>query len=468
MKTLFQNLLMLAMIMMPLVSSSQEECQPINALPYYNDFENEPHYSIGGTSRYDAFPVCWIRINDGTSSIYYPYISNEIEYVINGSKSMSFQHYGYANNEYAVLPPVETNILGRIANLHISFYARSSVLSAPFPMFIVGVMGSPDDTSTFVPVDTVYLTLNATLYSVSFASYTDTGRYIAFRSPRIPSQFGAFLDDVYLTDQWCEPPANPTVTASHNEVSLSWEGNGGSSFTIVLNDNIVAGVTDTFYTFSGLTENTVYEYSVAAECGGETSPWLRGSIRTECHPLAYDDLPYTEDFEAYSYGYHVWDISPCWHKGDSRPTVNYPYPANCVVAGDTVGLSMGSSSAVYEWAALQRVDNSVDVSNLELDFLIIRSIQTSTISRLVVGVVSDILAFEQSGLHTFVPVDTIDISNEAPNSIHPVAVRFENYTDSGRYIAFLAPQLALREGRVRIPVAARDGDGAERLLAVIR
>ena len=65
-------------------------------------------------------------------------------------------------------------------------------------MFIVGVMGSPDDTSTFVPVDTVYLTLNATLYSVSFANYTDTGRYIAFRCPRIPSQFGAFLDDVYL------------------------------------------------------------------------------------------------------------------------------------------------------------------------------------------------------------------------------------------------------------------------------
>ena len=429
-------------LLMPWVMQAQSGCDTISSLPYYNDFENEPHYSIGGTSMWNAFPRCWTRINDGTTSAYYPYITNEIENVINGSKSMCFQHYGYANNEYAVLPPVETNILGRIANLHISFYARSSVLSAPFPMFIVGVMGSPDDTSTFVPVDTVYLTLNATLYSVSFASYTDTGRYIAFRSPRIPSQFGAFLDDVYLTDQWCEPPANPTVTASHNEVSLSWEGNGGSSFTIVLNDNIVAGVTDTFYTFSGLTENTVYEYSVAAECGGETSPWLRGSIRTECRPLSYEDLPYTEDFEAYSYGYHVWDISPCWHKGDSRPTVNYPYPTNCVVDNDTVGLSMGSSSTAYEWAALQRVDNSVDVSNQELDFLIIRSTQTNYISRLVVGVVSDILAFEQSGLQTFVPVDTIDVSNETINSIHPVAVRFENYTDSGKYITFLAPQLS--------------------------
>lgn len=435
---------MLAMIMMPLVSSSQEECQPINTLPYFNDFENEPHYSIGGTSRYDAFPVCWIRINDGTSSIYYPYISNEIEYVINGNKSMVFSHSNYNNrplNEYAVLPPVDSNVYNSISDLHLSFYAKSSRLSAPFPMFIVGVMEQYTDTSSFVPVDTVYLTNTATLHSVSFHNYSGTGKYIAIRCPRVPSTFSAVLDDVYLTDQWCEPPANLTAIASHNELSLSWEANGGSSFAIVLNNNTVAGITDTFYTFSGLTENTVYQYAVAAVCNGETSPWLTGTIRTECRPLAYDDLPYTEDFEAYSYGYHVWDISPCWHKGDSRPDVNYPNPANCVVDNDTVGLSMGSSNAAYEWATLQRVDNSLDVSNLELDFLIIRSTQTSTISRLVVGVVSDILAFEQSGLQTFVPVDTIDISNEPTNSIHPVAVRFENYTDSGKYIAFLAPQL---------------------------
>ncbi len=439
-------LLPLVLMMVVQVAKAQSGCDAISSLPYYNDFENEPHYSIGGTSMWNAFPGCWTRINDGSSSAYYPYITNERENVINGNKSMSFQHYSssnYARNEYAVLPAVETDLLGPMANLHISFYAKGTVLSAPFPMFIVGVMDTPDDTSTFVPIDTVYLTLNATLYSVSFANYTGTGRYVAFRCPRIPSQFGAFLDDVYLTDQWCEPPANLSAIASHNEVSLNWEGNGGSSFTIVLNNNTVTGVTDTFYTFTGLTENTVYEYAVATECGGLNSPWLRGSIRTECHPLTYDDLPYTEDFEAYSYGYHVYDISPCWHKGDSRPTYNnYPYPVNCVVDNDTVGLSMGSSSTAYEWAALQRVDDDVQVENLELDFLIVRSTQTNTISRLIVGVVSDILAFEQSGLQTFVPVDTIDVSSEAINSIHPVAVRFENYTGSGKYITFLAPQLS--------------------------
>ncbi|MBO7489692.1 MAG: hypothetical protein J6T88_05385, partial [Bacteroidales bacterium] len=443
MKKHIQRLLLLAALLTPFLTRAQDSCE-ITALPYFNDFENEPHYQIGGTSQSDAFPQCWVRINDGSGNRFYPQIINESDNVINGNKSMVFSHSSYSNyaqNEYAVLPPVDSNVYNSISNLHLSFYAKSSRLSAPFPMFIVGVMEQYSDTSTFVPVDTVYLTNTVTLYSVSFANYTGTGKYIAIRCPRVPSTFSALLDDVYLTDQWCEPPANLSATATHDVVTMTWEGNGGNSFTVILGSDTITGVTDTFYTFMGLTDSNVYEYAVATECVGTLSPWLRGSIQTECRPLTYGDLPYSEDFEAYRYGYQVYDISPCWHKGDSRPTYNYPYPANCVVDNDTVGLSMGSSSTAYEWAALQRVDDLVDVSELELDFLIIRSIQTNTISHLVVGVVSDILAFEQSGLQTFVPVDTIDVSNEALNSIHPVAVRFENYTGNGKYITFLAPQL---------------------------
>ena len=443
MKKLRSLLLILAVFVAPLMTTAQNNCE-ITELPYFNDFENEPHYQIGGTSQSDAFPQCWVRINDGSGNRFYPQIINESDNVINGSKSMVFSHSNYSNyaqNEYAVLPPLDSNIFNSLDDLHLSFYAKSSTLSAPFPMFIVGVMVNYTDTSSFVPVDTVYLTNTATLYSVSFANYTDSGKYIAIRCPRVPSSFSAVLDDVYLTDQWCEPPANLRATATHEAVTLNWEGNGGGSFTVVLNNNTVTGVTDTFYTFVGLNDSTVFEYTVASECGETISPWLRGSIQTECRPLTYGDLPYVEDFEAYSYGYQVYDISPCWHKFDSRPSTNYPYPTNCIVNNDTVGLSIGSSSTVYEWAALQRVDNTVDVSNLELDFLIRRSNQTNTISRLVVGVVSDIQAFEQSDLQTFVPADTIDVSNEAINSIHPIALRFENYTGSGKYITFLAPQL---------------------------
>ena len=73
---------------------------------------------------------------------------------------MVFSHSSYSNyaqNEYAVLPPIDTNIYNDITGLHLTFYAKTSRLSAPFPMFIVGVMVDYADTATFVPVDTVYL-----------------------------------------------------------------------------------------------------------------------------------------------------------------------------------------------------------------------------------------------------------------------------------------------------------------------
>ena len=39
----------------------------------------------------------------------------------------------------------------------------------------------------------------------------------------------------------------------------------------------------------------------------------------------------------------------------------------------------------------------------------------------------------------FVPIDTIVLSDEMVNTIHPANVRFENYTGNGKYVVFLAP-----------------------------
>ena len=39
----------------------------------------------------------------------------------------------------------------------------------------------------------------------------------------------------------------------------------------------------------------------------------------------------------------------------------------------------------------------------------------------------------------FVPIDTIDLSDEQVNTIHHATVRFENYIGNGKYVVFLAP-----------------------------
>jgi len=290
-------------------ASFQTPCYPIIALPYFNDFENEPHHQPRITSYAEAFPRCWTRINDSPTSVnYYPYITNSSSYIIHGSKSLYWYHNydnNYADNEYAVLPPVNQSLYDSlISNLSISFYAKTTTQDPPYPLFIVGAMVNVTDPSTFVPVDTITLTNTTTLYTVSLASYTGTGKYVVIRSPRTSSTRHASLDDIYMnrTDQWCNPVSNLMASAINTEVTLMWNANGSSSFTVILGTDTVTGVTDTFYTFYNLSDTTVYNYAVAAECYGSRSRYMFGSIRTECRTLTYDDLPYTEDFERYGCG----------------------------------------------------------------------------------------------------------------------------------------------------------------------
>lgn len=436
---------------MPWVTQAQAPCEPIGSLPYFNDFEDEPFNSgttstSGSTSALNAFPNCWVRINDGTGNRQYPFITSESNYVINGSKSMSWSHStynNYAENEYAVLPPINQNLYDSlISNLSMSFVARTNVWIAPFPIFIVGVMLTPNDTTSFVAVDTITLSHTATLYTVDFANYIGSGKYIAIRFPRNGVSRLAILDDVYLnlTSQWCNPPTNLSAHSTDSEITLTWNANGNSSFTVTLGDNTINGVTDTFYTFSNLHDSTLYNYAVASECPFSNSIFINGSIQTECHPLTYDDFPFTEDFE--SYGTYSYDpISPCWHRG-MVGYYNGMLTRLCrfEIDNDTAGLSL---SARYEypydyssWVALPRLADTVDVSDLEIQFMVKRpstGVMPIPLSCLVVGVSSDI-----TNDTSFVTVDTIDLCYEPVNSIIPVTVRFENYTGSGKYIVIKA------------------------------
>lgn len=442
MKTLLQRLLLLGALLMPWVTEAQDSCV-INSLPYFNDFEN-----VSGGSYINAFPSCWVRINNSTSNNYYPYVATGDASIIHGNRSMFWKTAPtiyYPDNEYAVLPAVEQSLYDSlISNLTLSFYAKSLDTLAPWPIFIVGVMYNSNDTSSFVPVDTITLTPNVTLYTVDFANYADSGKYIAIRCPRSSEERRSTLDDIYLnrTDQFCYPPSNLTAISSDTEVTLSWHGNGNSSFTVMLGANTVTGVTDTFYTFHNLADSTLYEYALAAECASGNSLFLNGSIQTECSPLTYDDLPYREDFESYGYGYHVEAISPCWHRGTIGSTISHnPVPSSCFIDNDTVGLNFGAGTWYSDWAALPRLDDSVDVSSLEVEFVVVRPSTQDRIALVTVGVATEIYTDSTNNVQFsgFVPVETFDLSNEPLGSINPASVRFEDYAGDGKYIVFWAP-----------------------------
>ena len=427
----------------------QTPCYYINTLPYFNDFENEPYHEPRVTSYYDAFPTCWRRFNSTPSNAnanYYPYIDRPSTGTIHGHTVMYWElryDNDFCTHQHAILPPVNTNIFN-MSDLTLAFYAKVRSRSDTNTRFVVGVMENINDSNTFVPVDTVRLTIWETLYVVSFSNYTGTGSYIALRSLLPRNSSDALLDDLFLTDQWCYPPTRVHASSTDTSVTVMWSSND-SSFTVVLGTDTVRGVTDTFYTFNRLADSTDYIYSVAAECSRRNSMYVMDSIQTECHPLTYADLPYSEDFERYGHGRDS-AISCCWHRGmtaliGTTGTLTYPYPIRCFIGNDTVGLAFAgrqhSSVKYYSWAALPKLDNSVDVARLELSFLVKRpdaSVRPIPHSCVVVGVASDI-----STDSTFVPVDTIDLSDEPINSLHHIAVSFDNYVGNGKYIVIQAP-----------------------------
>ena len=118
---------------------------------------------------------------------------------------------------------------------------------------------------------------------------------------------------------------------------------------------------------------------------------------------------------------------------------------------------MGATPHYYRWAALPRLDASIDIRSLEVNFLIHRPGASGTplpSTLLIVGVAEDVtwysgnlpaasmeltapsLSYTYSG---FVPVDTVDLNDEPFSSLHSVTVSFANFTGIGRYIVFYAP-----------------------------
>ena len=455
-------------------------CYLLDTLPYINDLENEPFYSsaVGeGTSYYNAYPLCWGRLHDkrtATSYNYFhPYVTIGNNYLIHGDKSLYWERESNGNGPskaYIVLPPVDLSVF-TMDSLNLSFYAKNVYSPSGLPtQLIVGALANSSDTTSFEPVDTITLTNTNTLYTVRFNNYTGTNNYIAICLPQYNNERNVSIDDIYLTNHWCDAPSNLISTATATDVTLSWNGNGVSSFTIFLtadsvvydpvNDvtytvpgatDTITGVTDTVYTFHNLSDSTVYNYIVATECFGALGMSLTGSIQTECYPMNYDELPYFEDFEAYGNHYQS-SISRCWHRGGSQQINGFYQPrlGNFLLDADTVGLSFSAdaSSHSFCWASLPRLDESVNVSELEVNFMIKRPTSGFTPipnTTLVVGVSTDIYSW-YAGIPPenadFVPVDTVDFSDEPVNTIHNATVRFDNYTGSGKYIVFLAPEPA--------------------------
>ena len=235
-------------------------CAAIDSLPYFVDFEMA---APGST-----LPYCWTRGNMDTQ---YPYIYNYNAY--QGENALYF-----SNINTVALPQLDDEEID-IHETQISFYAQAYSNGTALQ---VGVMTNPYSSSTFVPVgNTITLTDAYLHYEVSLASYTGSGKYVAFRN--IDEWETLYIDDVtleFLPD--CSRPESVWAqTIDSSSVTVAWSATESqSSWEVVLGphgfvpDTAIAETSNTpSYTFDNLSSNTSYDVYVRTACDGDFSPW---------------------------------------------------------------------------------------------------------------------------------------------------------------------------------------------------
>ena len=200
----------------------------------------------------------------------------------------------------------------------------------------------------------------------------------------------------------CPVPTGITVDSiTPYSATITWTSGGTETlWELIIGDSTYYPTTNS-YTTNSLHSSTQYLVSLRAICGpGDTSTAVLDSFTTACPPrITYRDLPLFEDFERYEFGRES-SISPCWDRGAVllMGTVNIdnaiPYPQRVEINGDTVGISLfgtnNNSRRYYSWVSLPRLDDSIDVTDLELSFLVKRPNSAQYQSIVVVGVSSDL------------------------------------------------------------------------------
>ncbi|MBQ0160011.1 MAG: fibronectin type III domain-containing protein, partial [Bacteroidales bacterium] len=245
--------------------SFRTECGEIS-LPYTEGFEASSN----------GIPLCWNRVSHydyyGTN---YPYCYGYESHT--GNYSLAF-NYG---PEIIATPRIplaadEIEVMGWL------FTTSTSYTHAPFE---VGYMTDPNIDSTFVPVDTIYTTLQHQLFDVVFSGIgvTDTV-WVAFRY-NVSSYNQTFLDDVtirYVGD--CVHPTHLEYTANPSEqVSLHWTDSINNFWEVVYGPtgfnpdtvvfNYISGIYEDSVTVTGLSDSITYDFYVRADCSGSYSYW---------------------------------------------------------------------------------------------------------------------------------------------------------------------------------------------------
>ena len=322
------------------------------SIPFAEDFESLTPNSA---------PLCWNTINGNVRVLSSTYNAH------GGSNYLNFS--GSTNNAIA-LPRagIPTN------QLQVSFWTRSEGAGySGSGTFSVGYMTDLNNDSSFVELaNWAYNEFNNyELKEVPMVGAPDTA-YIVLRHNAVYSYYNWLVDDLLVGPiPDCPHPATLTVTdATNDQISVSFTGSVSGNYIVYITDGTTtdsaAVVSDSVYTFTGLTALTGYTISVVSDCGTEVSDPI--SVATSTTAVAAT-TPYATTFEPgsdvawqFSNGANAWVIDTAASNGGSHGLyisndggLNNMYTissASASYAFRTIRIdTLGDYSCAYDWRA---------------------------------------------------------------------------------------------------------------------
>ena len=150
--------------------------------------------------------------------------------------------------------------------------------------------------------------------------------FMWYNNANLGCQPPAAIDNIVFKHNSCPMVSGVRAWSSSSTIVLSWDA-GGSEWEVTCGDTTVL-VSTPSHTFTGLSANTNYVYSIRAICGlDDTSMRYTGVVRTDCGVISA--LPWSDGFEDVVNN----DLRPmpyCWGRYRSANTspINYPYSAS--------------------------------------------------------------------------------------------------------------------------------------------
>ena len=386
------------------------------------------HYIVGNVMVTTSTPST-------TQQNYIPYCykGSSAPYKSSGECSLRFQSSSNYNGAYAITSRFD---IDDISTLRMKLWAsagKDEYLSDKYAhALIVGVVTNPNNLATFVPVDTLNLSLGAD-YVVHFDNYRydyngDKGKYVMFLSEFSKDNY-AFIDDV----QFDIIPSCYTEfefdSISHNSVVVNFT-KGQAPYQLVCSPvllrtadlnaqtpiEITSGNSVEIDTLAVATE---YYFYARSKCDGKKwGDWTSVEfVRTECTDSIR--LPFSDGFEQ-NIATMTTATPVCWvAEGDPFVIQNYHTGQR--------GVYFEAKSKVQPYLVTQAV--AVEhLSNCYMEFYANSSKYGSEMN-VIVGVVEDIANIAGS----FVAVDTIALGW---TEFTWCRTYFDNYQGEGKHIAF--------------------------------